>query len=129
MPPLRVNEQVLDSQKLIVGDYEVLLRHFPSFAVLRPRALAVDSFRVWGGRRLADSNTGVCDLKSRDSELPGQLTFFLYLALDIRVVDDFAQGDAAEQWTQETFSPAAAVGAVEDSHAEVTGKVGPLSKH
>lgn len=64
-----------------------------------------------------------------DGELQEQPTFFLHLALDIRVIDDFAQGNAAEQWAQETFSPAAAVGTVEDSHAEVTGEVGPLSKH
>lgn len=56
-------------------------------------------------------------------------TFFLHLALYIWVIDDFTQGNAAEQWTQETFSPAAAVRTVEDSHAEVTGEVGPLSKH
>lgn len=32
--PLRVHEQVLDSQKLIVGDYKVVLRYVASFAVL-----------------------------------------------------------------------------------------------
>lgn len=56
-------------------------------------------------------------------------TFFLHLALHVRVVDDFAQGDAAEQRPEETLLPAAAVGAVEKSHAEVAGEVGPLSKH
>lgn len=34
VPPLRINKQVLHSQKLIVGDYKVLLRYIPSFAVL-----------------------------------------------------------------------------------------------
>lgn len=58
-----------------------------------------------------------------------QHTFFFHLALNIWVIDDFAQGNTAEQWTQEAFSPAAAVRTVEDSHAEVTGEVGPLSKH
>lgn len=59
----------------------------------------------------------------------GQHTFFLHLALNIWMINDFAQGNTAEQWTQETFSPATAVGTVEDSHAEVTGEVCPLSKH
>lgn len=129
VPLLRVNKKVLDSQKLIVGDYEVLVWHFPSLAVFCPRALAICSFWVCSGRRLARSNGDICDLKLCDGELQEQPTFFLHLALDIRVIDDFAQGDAAEQWAQETFSPAAAVGTVEDSHAEVTGEVGPLSKH
>ena len=62
-------------------------------------------------------------------ESHGLHTFFLHLALNIWVINDFTQGNTAELWTQETFSPAAAVGAVEDGHAEVTGEVGPLSKH
>lgn len=45
------------------------------------------------------------------------------------MIDDFTQGDAAEQGSEETLLPAAAVGAVEESHAEVTGQVRPLSKH
>lgn len=57
------------------------------------------------------------------------LTFFLHLALNIWVINDFTQGNTAEQRTQEAFLPAAAVGAVEDSHAKVTGEVCPLSKH
>lgn len=56
-------------------------------------------------------------------------TFSLHLALDVRVIDDFAQGDAAEQRAQEAFLPTAAVGAVEHSQAEVTGEVGPFPKH
>lgn len=64
------------------------------------------------------------DFKSSESH-----TFFLHLALNIWVINDFTQGNTAEQWTQETFPPAAAVGTVEDGHAEVTGEVGPLSKH
>lgn len=47
----------------------------------------------------------------------------------MRVINDFTHGNTAEQWAQKTFSPAAAVWTVEDSHAEVTGEVGPLSKH
>lgn len=99
--PLRVHKQVLDSQKLIVGDYKILLRYVPSFAVLCSQALAVDDLGI----------------------------SFLHLALNIWVINDFTQGNTAEQRTQETFSPAAAVGAVEDGHAEVTGEIGPLSKH
>lgn len=45
------------------------------------------------------------------------------------MIDDLAQGDAAEQRAEEALLPAAAVGAVEQSHAEVTGEVRPLSKH
>ena len=56
-------------------------------------------------------------------------TFFLHLALNIWVINDFTQGHAAEQWTQDAFSPTAAVRTVEDSHAEVTGEVGPLSEY
>lgn len=56
-------------------------------------------------------------------------TFLFHLALHVRVVDDFAEGDAAEQGAEEALLPAAAVGTVEESHAEVTGEVGPLSKH
>lgn len=59
----------------------------------------------------------------------GVHTFFLDLALNIWMINDLTQGNTAQQRTQETFSPAAAVGTVEDSHAEVTGEVGPLSKH
>lgn len=36
VPLLRVNKKVLDSQKLIVGDNEVLVGHFPSLAVFCP---------------------------------------------------------------------------------------------
>lgn len=97
VPLLRVNKKVLDSQKLIVGDYEVLVWHFPSLTVFCPRALAICSFRVCSGRRLAHLNGDICDLKRCDGELQEQPTFFLHLALDIRVIDDFAQGDAAEQ--------------------------------
>lgn len=56
-------------------------------------------------------------------------TFSLDLALDIWVIYDLTQSHTAQQWTQQTFSPAAAVGTVEDSHAEITGEVGSLSKH
>lgn len=56
-------------------------------------------------------------------------TFLFHLAFHIRVVNDFTQGHTAEQWAQEAFCPAAAVWAVEESHAEITGEVGPLSKH
>lgn len=45
------------------------------------------------------------------------------------MIDDFTQGDAAEQRAEEALLPAAAVGAVEEGHAEVTGQVRPLSKH
>lgn len=100
VPPLRVHKQVLDSQQLIVGDYKVLLWYFSSFTVLCSRTRTVDDFRI----------------------------FFLHLALDIWVIDDFTQGNTAEQRTQEAFPPAAAVGTVQDGHAEVTGEVGPLSK-
>lgn len=101
VPPLRVNQQILDSHKLIVGYNKVLLWYFSSFAVLCSGALTVNKFRI----------------------------FFLHLALYIRVINDFTQGNTAEQRTQETFPPATAVGTVEDGHAEVTGEVGPLSKH
>lgn len=56
-------------------------------------------------------------------------TFFLRLALHIGVIDDLAESNAAEQGAEEALLPAAAVGAVEQSHAEVTGEVRPLSKH
>lgn len=56
VPLLRINKKVLDSQKLIVGDYKVLVWHFPSLAVFCPRALAIWSFRVCSGRRLPHSN-------------------------------------------------------------------------
>lgn len=127
VPLLRVDEKVLDSHKLIVGDYKVLVRHFPSLAVFGPGTLPIRNFWVCGGRGAAHLNGDTCHLWLCDAvELR---TFLLHLALDVRVVDDFAQGDAAEQRTQETFPPAAAVGTVEDRHAEVTGEVGPLSKH
>lgn len=45
------------------------------------------------------------------------------------MIDDFTQGNAAEQGAEEALLPAAAVGTVEKSHAEVTGEVSPLSKH
>lgn len=44
VPLLRVNEKVLDSHKLIVGDYEVLVWHLPSLAVFCPGTLAIGSF-------------------------------------------------------------------------------------
>lgn len=46
VPLLRVKQQILHSQKLIVGDYKVLVWHFSSFAVLRSRALAVDALGI-----------------------------------------------------------------------------------
>lgn len=127
MPLLRVDEEVLDSHKLVVGDYEVLVRHFPSLAVFGPGTLAICSFGVCDGRGATRSNGDTCHFWLCDAD--GMRTFLLHLALDVRVVDDLAQGDAAEQRTQQTFPPAAAVGTVEDRHAEVTGEVGPLSKH
>jgi len=57
------------------------------------------------------------------------LTFPFDLALDVRVVDHLAQCHAAEQGAQQALPPAAAVGAVEHRHAEVTGQVGALPEH
>lgn len=58
-----------------------------------------------------------------------KLTFLLHLALHVWMMDDFTQGDAAEQRTQDALPPAAAVGTVEEGHAEVTGEVGPFPKN
>lgn len=44
VPLLRIYEQILHSQKLIVGDYKILVWNFSSFAVLGSRALTVDEF-------------------------------------------------------------------------------------
>lgn len=55
--PLRVHKQVLYSQKLIVGDYKILLRYVPSFAVPCSGALAVNDLRIWNGKRIAHLDT------------------------------------------------------------------------
>ena len=131
MPLLRVNKQVLDSQKLIVGDNKVLLWDVASFTVLCSGALSVDAFRIWNKCEVLICSflKHVWFMFSEYYTSHGVHTFFLDLALNIWMINDFTQSNAAEQWTQDAVSPAAAVGTIEDSHAEVTGEVGPLSKH
>lgn len=126
MPPLRVYEQILHSQKLIVGHYKILVWNFSSFAVLRSWALTVDEFWIWKRQRKVRLPFKGADFRCTWAR---RRTFFLHLALHIRVINDFAQGNAAEQGAEETLLPAAAVGTVEKGHAEVTGEVSPLSKH
>lgn len=43
---LGVNEQVLYSQQLIIGDHKVLLWHIPTLAVFCPQTLAINVLRV-----------------------------------------------------------------------------------
>lgn len=97
---LRVHQQVLHPQELVIGDHKVLGRDVSAFAVFDSRSSAVYLLGI----------------------------LLLGLALDIWMVDDLAHGHAAKDGPEEAALPPVAVGAVNEGQAQVTGEVGPLSE-
>lgn len=97
---LRVHQQVLHTQELVIGDHKVLRGHVSPFTVFDSRSPAIYLLGILLPR----------------------------LALDIWMINDFTHSDAAEAGAKEAALPSEAMGAIKEGQAQVTGEVGAFPK-